>query len=225
VTVGTAGGGDTTAPSTPSGLSSTARTASSVSLSWNASTDNVGVTGYEVYRGSTPVGSPSGTSFTDTGLAASTSYTYTVKARDGAGNRSAASNAVTVSTSAAGGGGEPVAYEAEAPGNTRTGTAAVASCAACSGGSKVGYVGNGATLAFTNVAGGTGGARAVTIHYLSAVARTAVVNGQTVSFPATASWDSVGSTTVTLNLTAGTNTITIANPNGWAPDIDRITVG
>jgi hypothetical protein len=225
VTVGTAGGGDTTAPSTPSGLSSTARTASSVSLSWNASTDNVGVTGYEVYRGSTPVGSPSGTSFTDTGLAASTSYTYTVKARDGAGNRSAASNAVTVSTSATGGGGESVAYEAEASGNARTGTAAVASCAACSGGSKVGYVGNGATLAFTNVAGGAGGVRAVTIHYLSAVARTAVVNGQTVSFPATASWDSVGSTTVTLNLTAGTNTITIANPNGWAPDIDRITVG
>ena len=75
------------------------------------------------------------------------------------------------------------------------------------------------------MAGGTDGARAVTIHYLSAVARTAVVNGQTVTFPATASWDSVGSTTVTLNLSAGSNTITIANPTGWAPDIDRITVG
>jgi hypothetical protein len=131
---------------------------------------------------------------------------------------------VTVSTSSTGGGGT-VTYEAEASGNTRTGTAAVASCAACSGGSKVGYIGNGATLAFTNVAGGAGGARQVTLHYLSAVARTAVVNGQTVSFPATAGWDSVGSTTVTLNLAAGNNTITIANPGGWAPDIDRITIG
>ena len=111
------GGGDTTAPSTPTGLTSPGRTASSVSLSWTASTDNVGVTGYEVFRGSTLVGSPTGTSFTDTGLTASTSYSYTVRARDAAGNRSAASSAVTVSTTS-GGGGESGTYEAEASGNT-----------------------------------------------------------------------------------------------------------
>ncbi|AGZ41275.1 DUF4832 domain-containing protein [Actinoplanes friuliensis] len=130
--------------------------------------------------------------------------------------------AVTVGTS---NGGTPVSYEAEAGGNTRTNGAVVAACAACSGGSKVGYVGNGATLVFNGVAGGTGGNRAVTVHYTSAVTRTAVINGQTVTFPATADWNTVGSTTVTLSLPAGTTTISVANPSGWAPDIDRITVG
>ncbi|GAA2399213.1 hypothetical protein Cme02nite_08060 [Catellatospora methionotrophica] len=222
VTVGTGGGSDTTAPSVPGGLTSTGQTSSSVSLSWSASTDNVGVTGYEVFRGGTLVGSPTGTSYTDSGLAASTSYSYTVKARDAAGNRSAASSTVTVSTSAGGGGA--VAYEAEASGNTLTGGAVVASCGTCSGGSKVGYLGNGGSMAFTNVAGGTGGSRTVTIYYLSAEARTAVVNGQSVNLPSTGSWTTVGSSTVTLNLAAGSNSITIANPGGWAPDIDRITV-
>ncbi|GAA1360470.1 fibronectin type III domain-containing protein [Catellatospora chokoriensis] len=222
VTVGTGGGGDTTAPSVPTGLTSTGQTSSSVSLSWSASTDNVGVTGYEVFRGSTLVGSPAGTSFTDTGLTASTSYSYTVRARDAAGNRSAVGNTVTVSTTS--GGGTPTGYEAEASGNALSGGALVAACATCSGGSKVGYLGNGASMAFTNVAGGTGGPRTVTIYYLTAEARTAVVNGQTVNFASTGSWTTVGSTTVTVDLAAGSNTITFANPGGWAPDIDRITV-
>ncbi|WP_345516432.1 DUF4832 domain-containing protein, partial [Phytohabitans houttuyneae] len=91
--------GDCTAPSAPV-LSSSGKTDSTVSLSWTAASDNVGVTGYEVFRGSTLVGSPSGTSFTDIGLSASTSYGYTVRARDAAGNRSAASNTVTVTTNA-----------------------------------------------------------------------------------------------------------------------------
>ncbi|BCJ76792.1 hypothetical protein CS0771_63360 [Catellatospora sp. IY07-71] len=91
--------GDCTAPSAPT-LSTTGKSDTTVSLSWTASTDNVAVTGYEVFRGSTLVGSPTGTSFTDTGLTASTAYSYTVKARDAAGNRSAASNAVSVTTDA-----------------------------------------------------------------------------------------------------------------------------
>ncbi|MEV4623271.1 DUF4832 domain-containing protein [Asanoa sp. NPDC049573] len=91
--------GDCTAPSTPT-LSSPGKTDTTVSLSWTGSTDNVGVTGYEVFRGGTLVGSPTGTSFTDSGLTASTAYSYTVKARDAAGNRSAASNTVTVTTNA-----------------------------------------------------------------------------------------------------------------------------
>jgi endoglucanase Acf2 len=95
---------DTTAPSVPGNLISTGKTANSVSLSWSASTDNVGVTGYEVYygSGSLPV---STTTATVSGLAANTAYTFTVKAKDAAGNLSTASNAITVTTAAASGGG------------------------------------------------------------------------------------------------------------------------
>ena len=103
-TTGSGGGGDTTAPSAPSGVTVSSTTSSSVALSWSASTDNVGVTGYRVYRGSTLVGSPSSTSFTDTGLAASTTYSYTVKAIDAAGNLSAASTSVSATTQSGGGG-------------------------------------------------------------------------------------------------------------------------
>jgi chitinase len=102
---GGSGGGDTTPPSAPTNLAVTGTTSSSVSLSWGASTDNVGVTGYDVFRGSTRVTTVTGTSFTDTGLSASTTYTYTVKARDAAGNVSAASNQVSATTQSGGGGG------------------------------------------------------------------------------------------------------------------------
>ncbi|MFB4293897.1 carbohydrate-binding protein [Nonomuraea sp. ATR24] len=94
----TGGGNDTQAPSVPANLRSTGTTTTSVSLAWNASTDNVAVSGYDVYRGSTLVSTATGTSFTDTGRTPNTSYTYTVRARDAAGNVSAASNAVTVTT-------------------------------------------------------------------------------------------------------------------------------
>ncbi len=91
---------DTTAPSVPGNVTAQAQSASSITVSWAASTDNVGVTGYEVYRGSTLVGSPVGTSFTDLNLTANTAYTYTVRAVDAAGNRSAASPPATATTAA-----------------------------------------------------------------------------------------------------------------------------
>lgn len=91
-------GGDTQAPNAPTNLTSPAQTSTSIALSWTASTDNIGVTEYEIYRGSAKVGSTPTTSYTDTGLAADTSYSYTVKAKDAAGNLSNASNALTVKT-------------------------------------------------------------------------------------------------------------------------------
>jgi chitodextrinase len=91
---------DCTPPSTPTGLTSPAQTPTTIALSWAASTDNVGVAGYRVYRGATLIGSPTGTSFTDTGLSPSTAYTYTVAAYDTAGNPSPASAPLTVSTTA-----------------------------------------------------------------------------------------------------------------------------
>jgi len=102
---GGGGGSDTQAPSTPSGLTATAASSSQINLSWTASTDNVGVTGYDVYRGGTLIGSSATTSYSDTGLTASTSYSYTVKAKDAAGNVSAASAAASATTQAGGGGG------------------------------------------------------------------------------------------------------------------------
>jgi endoglucanase len=96
---------DSTAPSVPTGLTAGTTTASSVPLSWTASTDNVAVTGYDVFRDGTRVVTTASTAFTDVGLAASTSYGYTVRARDAAGNVSAASTAVTARTQSGGGGG------------------------------------------------------------------------------------------------------------------------
>lgn len=98
-------GDDTTPPSAPSGVTVTDTTASSVSLSWSASSDDVGVSGYDVYRGATKVGSPTGTSFTDTGLSPETTYSYTIRARDAAGNVSASSAAVTATTAPGDGSG------------------------------------------------------------------------------------------------------------------------
>ncbi|GAA0626753.1 glycosyl hydrolase family 8 [Kribbella sandramycini] len=106
----TSGGGDTMPPSTPGSLVSTGTTSSSVSLSWNASSDNVGVTGYVISRNGAEIATSTGTTYTDTGRTASTSYTYTVKARDAAGNLSAASNAVTATTQSGGGSGPAVPF-------------------------------------------------------------------------------------------------------------------
>ena len=101
------GGGDTSPPSTPTGLAATAASSSQINLSWTASTDNVGVTGYRIERcqGSgcatfSQVGTPAGTSFSDTGLAASTLYVYRVRATDAAGNLSAYSSTSSATTSA-----------------------------------------------------------------------------------------------------------------------------
>lgn len=90
---------DTIVPSIPTGFVSTAKTTTSVSLSWAASTDNVGVTGYRVTYGTTTV-DVAGTSATIIGLTANTNYSFTVKAKDAAGNVSGASNVLSVTTSA-----------------------------------------------------------------------------------------------------------------------------
>jgi chitodextrinase len=99
-----AAAGDTQAPTAPTGLTSPSKTSNSVSLSWTASTDNVGVTGYEIYNGSTLAGTTTGaTTYNVTGLTASTAYSFTVKAKDAANNVSAASSALSVTTNASGG--------------------------------------------------------------------------------------------------------------------------
>ena len=95
----TAGTADTTAPTAPTSLTASGTTSSSTNLSWTASTDNVAVTGYDVYQGATVIGTTASTSYSVTGLTAATAYTFSVKAKDAAGNVSAASNTVNVTTS------------------------------------------------------------------------------------------------------------------------------
>lgn len=91
---------DTQAPTAPVSLTASNVTANTVTLSWGASTDNVGVTGYKVYNGNSLVGSVPGStlSYTVTGLTPSTAYSFNVKAVDAAGNQSPASNSATVTT-------------------------------------------------------------------------------------------------------------------------------
>ncbi|ETK33760.1 PQQ-dependent sugar dehydrogenase [Microbispora sp. ATCC PTA-5024] len=97
---------DGQAPTAPSGLTGSNVTANSVRLAWTGSTDNVGVTSYEVRSGdsvyATVTGTPPATSATVTGLACASPYTLAVVALDAAGNVSAASNAVSFTTSACG---------------------------------------------------------------------------------------------------------------------------
>jgi endo-1,4-beta-xylanase len=104
------GPGDTQAPSVPANLTAPSTTSSSISLAWTASTDNVGVTGYQILRapgasGGTfaQIATSTTNSYVNTGLAASTTFRYQVRAVDAAGNASAVSNTVTAATQAGGG--------------------------------------------------------------------------------------------------------------------------
>jgi chitodextrinase len=98
---------DTSPPTVPTNLVATAASSTQIDLSWTASSDNVGVAGYDVERcqGAScsnfmQIATPSGTSFDDTGLTPSTSYNYRVRAGDAAGNLSAFSNTASASTQA-----------------------------------------------------------------------------------------------------------------------------
>jgi Domain of unknown function (DUF1996)/IPT/TIG domain/Fibronectin type III domain len=93
-------GGDVTAPSAPTGLSVTGATPNSITLGWSASTDNVGVSAYNVYRGGSVAGTSAATSFTVGSLSCATTYSFTVQAKDAAGNLSPQSASISGSTSA-----------------------------------------------------------------------------------------------------------------------------
>jgi hypothetical protein len=84
---------DTDPPTQPGSFKATALDANRIALSWTASTDNVGVSGYRVLRGGTQIATVTGTTFTDTGLSPATSYAYQVIAFDAAGNTSTAASA------------------------------------------------------------------------------------------------------------------------------------
>src|SRR5256885_1599062 len=101
VSVTTASAADTTTPSAPTGLTAAAAGSSGANLSWSASTDDVGVTGYIVRRNGVQVATPGSTSYADAGLSAATTYSYTVAPSVAAGTTSSNSTSVSVTTAAA----------------------------------------------------------------------------------------------------------------------------
>ena len=125
--------------------------------------------------------------------------------------------------------GACTSYEAES--NDNTGTAFIVSCPTCSGGLKVGFVGNNfGTLNFNGVGVAASGNYTVTICYTNGDAvRHALLSvnggqGMPVNFPSTGSFQTVGSIQITIFLNTGCNTLEFYNPivGSWAPDFDRI---
>ena len=115
---------DNTAPSMPTGLTATAQSSSQINLSWSAATDNVAVAGYRVYRNGTQVATSTGTTYSNTGLTAGTTYSYTVAAYDTAGNVSPQSTSVNATTPPAGTTPQTLTFAAVADATVRSDTPA-----------------------------------------------------------------------------------------------------
>ena len=124
------------------------------------------------------------------------------------------------------------AYEAESSANTLGGTAVLSGCNGCSGGQKIGYLGFGGTLQFNGIEAPVAGTYVLSVGYTEGDSGRSMqlsVNGgapMDILFPGTddGAWGNVQSLGVPVILRAGSNTVTFANPTGWAPDVDRITV-
>jgi chitodextrinase len=156
---------DTTPPTAPTGVSATAASSSRVDVSWTAATDNVGVTAYDVLRDGVKVNTAdiTGTTFADTTVAPSTTYQYTVRARDAAGNSAVSAPPVSVTTPA----GSPPppppgapAFVRDATGSTTSGTTFTVPIASTAGDALVASVaiqaGSTASVSgVTDTAGGT----------------------------------------------------------------------
>ena len=98
INVTTTSASDTQAPTVPTSLAASSVAQTTLTLGWTASTDNVAVTGYDVYKNGALLTSVTTTTYSVTGLTAATAYTFYVKAKDAAGNISAASSTINVTT-------------------------------------------------------------------------------------------------------------------------------
>jgi chitodextrinase len=212
VRIGLAASGDTTAPSTPTGLTVTPGNTQNA-LTWTASTDNVAVTGYKVRRGGTVVGTPSGTSYTDTGLTNGTTYSYTVSAVDAAANESAQTSAVTGTPSAGADSTPPTAPTSLAAGTPTSTTIPLTWTASTDNVGVVAYdVYNSGSLLQSGLTGTSGtvtGLTASTAYVLTLKARDAAGNASTAS----------NSVSVSTAAGAGTNPTTVAGLSSlWTVD-------
>jgi chitodextrinase len=193
---------DTAPPSTPIDLTATAISPSQINLAWTAATDNVGVTGYNIFRNSTQVGTSIATAYADTSLAAGTTYTYTVAAFDVAGNVSVQSAATSATTQTTDTTPPTISIASPAAGQTISGTITVSATAS----DNVGVVGvqfqrDGANL----------GVEVTTAPYVLFWDTTTVANG---SHTLTAiARDAAGNTTSTPVI------ITVSNTNSTDPSV------
>lgn len=204
---------DTTAPSAPSNLTLTAKSETSIELSWLPSTDDTGVAEYLVFLEDKMIGTTAGTTFTAAGLLPSTVYNFTVKAEDTSGNLSAASNVLTITTSSV------LALEAEKC--TLGGGASINNDSYASGGKYVGGMHiRDAYITLSNIDGGPGGIYTLKIRYATAntnAKKSLYVNGvdvEQLKFPSTGGWQGSGANytevVTTVRLNPGTdNTIMI----------------
>jgi alpha-galactosidase len=128
------------------------------------------------------------------------------------------------------GGSTVTRIEAEAPGNTLAGAAVIASCSACSNGEKVGYIGNGSAnyVTVNNLTESAAGSHTVTISYLLSGSRSFYVSvngGADTQLALTGtSWSNPVTTTLTVQLKAGSNSIKFHNDSAYAPDLDVVSV-
>lgn len=221
------GSSDTQAPTTPGSLAAGTATTTSIPLSWTASTDNVGVTGYNIYNGTTLITTVTTTSYTVSGLTCNASYTFGVSARDAAGNESAKATVskTTVACSS------PTEYQAESY-TSQSGTTIETLNAGYSGTGYVDYGGNGTWMEWNNVNVSTTGSKTLTFRYAngSTVNRTCEVkvNGVSIgslSFAPTSGWTNWTTAYITATLNSGNNTIRIAaTTSSGGPNIDRMNI-
>jgi uncharacterized protein YkwD len=124
---------------------------------------------------------------------------------------------------------DPSLYQAEGATSALTGGARIGDCAPCSGGQKVGWVGHSGVLTISGVTAAAAGPATITVAYTTAEQRNAAltVNEQqpvSLTFASTGGWDTPKSRDIPVTLNAGANTLTFANPAGWAPDFDSVRV-
>jgi len=199
----TSSSSDTQAPTAPSNLSATASSSSQIGLTWTASTDNVGVTGYRIERCSgascttfTQIGTTTGaTTFSDTGLTASTSYSYRVRANDAANNLSAYSNTSSATTSASGGTSITVSVSPKRGGITTSQTLPLSVTLTNDTGNQ------GVTWSFTSTASTSGGSFSTCTAPCATVTFTAPSSAGVVTITATAVGDATKSDSATIGVT------------------------
>jgi len=220
---------DTEPPTEPANPRASDVTSSGARICWDASSDDVGVVEYEVVRDGQLVGTVPApqTCFTDTGLRPQTAYSYAIAARDAAGNRSVTSARIVLTTAPG-----PVRYEAE---NAQLSQAVVSM-------THPGFSGTG-FADYANVVGGhveftvnaaAAGPATLTFRYANGTAvdrpMAVAVNGSTVSpglsFPGTGGWPNWASSTLTVNLAVGANTVRVTGTTATGgPNLDCVDVG